>query len=195
MEVITSYEKELIVNNKELIYDGIFKADEIFALINKTLEERGYTKNEKKSEELVTPLGRMHILELRPYKEITKYALLMIKIKISLDNVTEAKEESQGQFGLFQKGDVKIAFDAWVMTDYQHRWGMKPFVFFMKGIINKFVYKTPIENNLASQVGSDTVYIFSELRKLLKSYTGKEERFSSEEDVKREIAKDVGKTL
>ena len=115
-------EKNLVVNNKELTYSGIFRVDDIFTTINKALEAKGYTKREKKSEELVTPLGRLLSLELRPYKEVSNYMTLMIKIKIALDNVTETVEDGKK----FQKGDVHISFDAWSLTDYEHRWGMKP---------------------------------------------------------------------
>ena len=45
----------------------------------------------RKSEELVTPLGRLHQLELRPYKIMTNYITFMIQIPASPpDNVTDA---------------------------------------------------------------------------------------------------------
>ena len=58
--------KELIINARELKYHGIFHPRDLFAAINRALEGRGYTKREKKTEELVTEFGRGTFVELRP---------------------------------------------------------------------------------------------------------------------------------
>jgi hypothetical protein len=180
-----SVEKNLVVNNKEIIYKGPFKADELFSTINKALESKGYIKNEKKSEDLVTPEGRALILELRPYKEVTNYITLMLKIRVTLDNVTE--EEG------IQNGDVNVIFDAWSITDYEHRWGMKPWVYFLKGIINKFIYQFPLETGFVSEVMSDTAYVYAQVKKLLKSYDGGEDKFTPEEEVRKEMEEEIKK--
>ena len=66
-------EKNLIINGREFNYQGIFRMDQIFSTINRCLEEKGYQKREKKSEELVVEQGRKIIVELRPYKEVSNY--------------------------------------------------------------------------------------------------------------------------
>ena len=52
------YEKELVINNREFKYRGIFKLDEVFSTINKILDEKGYEKREKLNQELVTESGK-----------------------------------------------------------------------------------------------------------------------------------------
>ena len=186
-------EKNLIVNNKELNHGGFFIVNEIFSTINRAIEERGYTKKEKRSEETVTPSGKYLYLELRPFKVVTNYITLMIKIKINLNHITETVKEIDGKKTIFQNGEVHIAFDAWSLTDYEHRWGMKPFVYFMKALINKFIYKFPFEAGTISIVGGDTAYIYAQVKKLLNSYKKKEEKTISEEEVKKEIEEEVMK--
>ena len=183
-------EKNLVVNNKELIYQGIFRVDDLFSAINKALVEKGYTKSEKKSEELVTSAGRMLFLELRPYKVITEYITLMIKIKITLDNITDVKEEINGHKIVFQKGDIKIAFDSWSLTDYQSRWGLTPWAYFMKGMINKFLYTFPLESGALRTLGSDTAYVYSQALKLLNSYKSKPKKVA-EETVRKKIEEEI----
>lgn len=195
VEELSHLEKNLIVNNKELTYKGFFNVDELFATINKAIEEKGYVKNEKRSEELVTPVGRMLFLELRPYKALTNYATLTIKIKVTLDNVTEITRKSDGRKVLFQQGNIKVMFDSWILTDYENRWGISPVVYFLKGIINKFVYKFPLEGKFASELVNDTNYIYSQIKKLLKSYGEKKEKLPGEEEVKRKIAVEVGEEI
>ncbi|MEW5897228.1 MAG: hypothetical protein AB1668_06025 [Nanoarchaeota archaeon] len=186
-------ERNLVVNNKEINYRGIFSADELFSVVNKALAEKGYTKKEKKSEELVTPAGRMLFLELRPFKVVTHYITLMIKIRITLDNVTEAVEEIRGERKAFQRGDVNVAFDAWSLTDYEHRWGMKPWLYFVKGVVNKFLYSWPIESGSISTLLSDTAHIYAQVKKLLNSYRKEEIRPLSEEEIKKEIEEEIKK--
>ncbi len=194
MNFNASMEKNLVVNNREINYSGIFRAEELFGAINKALEERGYNKREKKSEELVTSLGRMHHLELRPFKEFTNYITLMIKIKITLDNVTETVAEIGGRKQKFEKGDVHIAFDSWLMTDYQGRWGLKPWVYFLKSVINKYLYSLKLEAGSAGLLVNDTAFIYAQVKKLLNSYVdGKKEKLISEEEVRRKMAEEMGK--
>lgn len=184
-------EKNLVVNNKELTYQGIFRVDELFAALNKALEDKKYTKQEKKSEELVTPLGRMLQLELRPYKVMTEYITLMIKIQATLDNVTDVVLKRNGVKEKFQQGDVHLAFDAWSLTDYERRWGTKPLVYFLKGVIHKYLYKFPLEEGLVKEVAADTAYVYAQVKKLLHSYEGKEVAVPKEEDVRRKVEEEM----
>ena len=185
------YERELVINNRQLHYKGIFRVNELFKTINDALHHRNYHPHEKKSEEVVTEEGKKFYLELRPKKSVTNYAKLLIKIKLSLDNVTEVPEVVDGDKHLFQKGTMNIVFDAWVLTEYDHRWGMKPFVYFVKGLINKFFYKWPLEDALPGTVSEDTAYVFSAIKKLLKSYKKEVGTFTSEEAVMKEIEGDI----
>ena len=146
------YERELVINGREIKYKGIFRYDELFRLINDTLVNRGYDKQEKKSEELVTEKGRRTYVELRPYKIKSNYITLMIKIKIILDKVTETVKEYESGKKKFQQGDVNIIFDSWILSDYRNRWGSKPFIFFWKGIIRKLLYRWPLEDSFKNEL-------------------------------------------
>ncbi len=187
----TYYEKELVINGRELKYSGIFRADELFATINRALEAKGYHKREKKTEELVMEEGRQTHIELRPYKKKTNYGILILKIRLTLSNVVEELQEQEGLTQRFDKGDILMIFDAWVYTDYEHRWGMKPAVYFLKGLFNKFVYRWPLEGSFQSEVSSDTAYMYSQIRKLLRSYGGEQPLSVSEEEIRKEVEQEI----
>ena len=187
MNIEINYEKNLIINNRELNYKGIFRTDDLFRIINRALEDKGYQKREKKTEELVTETGRKTYIELRPFKEKTNYVFLMIKIKILLDNITETVEDNQK----YLQGDVTIIFDSWILTDYQHRWGLKPFVYFMKGLIGKYLYKFPLEGSFPIELIADTNYIDRQLKHLFKSYRPQDHQIRKEEDVIKEMEKEI----
>ncbi len=188
----TTMQKDLVINNRELVYKGIFIVNNLFKAINLAIEKKGYTKREKKTEELVTEKGRRSYIELRPYKKITAYARTTIKMKIILDKVTETDLDLGNGMQKFQQGDVRIIFDAWVMTDYNMRWGMKPLAYFIKGWVNKFLYKFPLESGFKGIVSEDTGYIYSEILKELRSYTPKDKKEFSEENIRAEMAEEIG---
>ena len=184
-------EKNLIVNAKEFTYSGIFKADDIFRTVNRAIEEKGYSKREKKTEELVTEYGKATIVELRPFKFKANYMKLEIRVKIILDNVTETVQEIDGKKHKFQHGDVRFIFDAWLITDYEYRWTQQPWVYFMKAMINKYLYKFPLEPGFQSEVGDDTAFIYAQLKALLNSYTPKESVVVDEKAIQEQIQEEI----
>ncbi len=184
-------EKNLIINNREIEYHGVFKASDIFNTINKALEARGFGKREKRSEEVVTDEGRKTYIELRPGKIKTNYMAFMIKIKIRLDNVTDVVKETDGVKKKCEQGDVSIAFDSWLMSDYETRWGQKVLVYFMKGFINKYIYRWPMEKGYPGELASDTAYIYGQLKKLFDSYNGGKTKAVSEKEIMDQVGKEI----
>ena len=180
-------EKQLFINNRIIKYKGIFRADELFSTINRTIEERGYQKREKKSEETVTENGKNIYVELRPFKVMSNYVRLMIKIKITMDNVTETAVVLRGEKRLFQNGEIQVAFDAWSLTDYANRWGMKPWVFFLKGIIHKYFKKFPLEGGFSGILVTDTAHLYARVKALLNSYKEETGKISTEEDIRKQV--------
>ncbi|MEK6951232.1 MAG: hypothetical protein AABX13_05925 [Nanoarchaeota archaeon] len=189
----THCEKNLVINGRELKYSGIFRSDELFAAINQALRERGYERREKKTEETVTVEGKRTLIELRPYKEKTSYVALMLKIRIILEKVTETVQPRPGQQykEKFQQGDILLIFDAWSMTDYEARWGLKPWAYFLKGLINKFLYTWPLEAGFMGEVMSDTAYIYARAKKLLLSYQPERAKPPAEEEIRRKVEEEM----
>jgi len=163
-------EKLLVINGMQLNYKGIFEFDELLRVINKAVTERGYQKHEKKFDEEVLPEGKNLYIELRPRKNKTAYFQLMIKIKITMKNITEVKAKIDEMPRTMNKGDIGIVFDAWTTTDYENRWGNKPWFYFLKTFINKFIYKFPLEAGFTGEVADDTRYVYNQIRAALGLY-------------------------
>tara|TARA_Y100000034_G_C6767265_1_gene342082 strand:+ start:50 stop:646 length:597 start_codon:yes stop_codon:yes gene_type:complete len=185
------YQRNIVVNNKKFTYKGIFRSDELFRHINKLLEERGYEKREKKTEQLVTEQGSKFHMELRPFKDKVAYVRLMIKLKIDIDNITHVVEEREGVPLGFDNGQITVSFDSWVLTDYENRWGMKPFMYLLKGIINKFLYTFPQEASFPGELVGDTAFFYVQIKKFLDAYSPKKIKMQSEDQVRQEIEKEI----
>lgn len=186
-------EKNLVINNRKIKYSGMFRTDELLSTINHALQQKGYAKSEKKSEELVTADGRLIQVELRPSRRVSPYMVLLIKIHLVLDNVTETSKEVAGTKKKFQQGDVLIAFDSWSMTDHEGRWSTKPFNYFMKAVIHKYVYKFPREENFIRDLVVDTAYIYAQIKNLLESYNGQKIPPMKEEAILQKVEEEMAK--
>ena len=187
-------ENTLVINNRELVYKGIFRSEDIFQLINKVLAERGYNKSEKRSEEINTEEGRKFYVELRPVKVKTSYLKLEMRMRITFDAVTSVVEEKQEVKSRYDLGDVHIIFDGWVKTDYKERWTQNPYSYFLKGWINKYIYKLKLDDSYVSEIFSDTAYMYGLLRLLFDSYVPKEKNIVREKDVVAHMEKEITKS-
>jgi hypothetical protein len=187
-------EKSLIVNAKELKYKGVFRVDELFNVINKALEEKGYSRSEKKTEEVVTEQGRRTFLELRPMKKLTHYMALGLKIKITLDNLTQSVEEHDGK-RVYDMGNVFIIFDSWIVTEFKKRWVQKPWVYFAKGLINKYIYSFSETDKAKGQLVGDTAYIYAMIKNLFQSYKHKTGKHTKESEVVRKVEDEIKKDI
>jgi hypothetical protein len=163
-------EKNLVINSRTIDYKGIFRMREIFKNINDSIETLGYTKREKKTEEKVTPEGKYFHVEIRPFKVKTSYDTVMIKIKIIAEDIIEVNKQIDGINTKFEQGNLRIIFDAWSLTDWESRWGMKPFVFFFKTLIHKWFYRIEAEEGFIGELKSDTGKIHDNVKALLNLY-------------------------
>jgi len=186
-------ERYLVINNRQIEHEGIFVGQELFHEINHALEHRGYEIFEKKSEDRVTEEGMDVYVELRPYKEKTAYVSLMIKVKISFKNMTNIVKEVKGLPKNYQQGSVLVVLDGWFFTEWEHRWGMKPVVWFLKSVINKLVYIFPQEESYRNELVEDAAYLTNRIKKLLRSYREPETAMPPEEDIRVSVEEEIKK--
>jgi hypothetical protein len=134
-------EKRLVIDQMRLNYSGIFNLNELYRMIDSWLYEKGYDKYEKKNEEQVLETGRKIEIELRPWKKTTDYAKNEIRLRIFVDNMTDVEIERDGRKIKMHKGDIQMIFDAFLETDYEHRWESKPMYYFFRTLVDKYIFK------------------------------------------------------
>ena len=159
----TYWQRDLVINNREVRYDGIFNFDEVMRTLKSALREKGYECKEKRTEETVMEEGRKSFLEARPFKVKTDYITLMMKIKINLINTGEIVQELPGRKRRMQQGEISLVFDAWFLSDYEHRWENRPMLQFVRWLFDRFFYLSyteRFEQRLTSEVHK--IYAFME---------------------------------
>lgn len=191
----TQYEKFLVINNREIKHEGYFVIDDVFHLLNQILTERHYQRREKKSEDRVTEDGHQVYVELRPWKEKTHYVTLKLTLKIRFTDVKNSVKEVEGVKKNVQEGQALVTMDAWYMTEWEFRWGMKPVMFFLKGVMNKLLYVFPQEAGYKNELVEDAAYVTTKLRQLFRSYQAPREALPPEEDVRKAMEEEIRKGM
>src|SRR3989338_2725986 len=133
-------ERDIVVNKLRLTYEGLFSVSDFYRFIDEWFEQKSYDKREKKNIETVNEDGKYIEIELEPWKKVSDYAKNVIHVRIIFDHITEVEVEKEGKKVTLNKGKVHIVIDAYLETDYFHRWEGKPVFFVIRTIFDKFIY-------------------------------------------------------
>lgn len=132
-------EMKVLINRRLLAYEGLFRADELYAIIRKFASERGYFAMERVSEEHALTQGKEIILELELLKNLSDYAKSNLVVQARFFNVADKVVEIDKRKHKYQHGRVEIHFSAKLMTDYRGRWEGSGFAFLFRTISDKFI--------------------------------------------------------
>jgi hypothetical protein len=135
-------EKKFVYQDKFLSFEGLFNLKDMFRTIVKWFNERGYDMFENKNFEEVYEDGKKIIFELIPYKKVSDYYKLEVRIFAVFQNLKEVEVEIKGVKHKLLKGRADFTFDAILVTDYEDRWEGRPAYYFYRAIIDKFIYKS-----------------------------------------------------
>lgn len=152
------------VGKTSVQYEGLFNVFELYKILDDWQKKNNYDKTEKETIEYVKPEGKYIELHLEPYRKESDYVKFVIKIDIVMEGVKDVVVEIDDEKKNMQEGKVAIDFEAWLETDYEETWSMRPGIYFLRILVDKYVYKIytgkfssklKVEfNELASQVKS-----------------------------------------
>ena len=135
-------EKKIVYQDKFISFEGLFDLRNLFRTIVKWFNEHGYDMWENKNFEEVYENGKKVIFELIPYKKVSDYYKLEIRIFAVFENLKEVEIELSGVKQKLLKGGANFTFDATLVTDYENRWESRPAYYFYRALIDKFIYKS-----------------------------------------------------
>lgn len=134
-------EIKTLIDGRSLSYEGVFNIKELYRIIDTWFKDRGYEKQEIKNWEDVSENEKQIVIEIIPYKKISDYARIDIRIFMIFSKLSEIDVEKDSVKYKMNKGRAEFYFDSYVVTDYENKWETKPIVFFVKNVIDKFVYR------------------------------------------------------
>ncbi|MBC8496007.1 hypothetical protein H8D36_07660 [archaeon] len=155
-----------LIDGKKLSYEGLFEPKEIYTVIDQFFKKHGFDKHEFKNAEQIFEHGKQLEMDLRPYKKLSDYVKVEIKIEIVARNLKEVEIEKKGIKKKMMSGPIDISFTSYFITDYEGTWEMKPFYYVFRMLVDKYVYKSYM-NTAKNELMEVTNEIYDELRSYL----------------------------
>tara|TARA_Y100000310_G_scaffold135179_1_gene134052 strand:- start:1773 stop:2273 length:501 start_codon:yes stop_codon:yes gene_type:complete len=124
---------------------GFFNYDELYKFCFNWLKEENYIISEDKYVEKVSSFGKEVEIKWTAKKKISDYFRNVIELKWHIIGLTDAEVEIGGQKQKTNKGEVKIDIKGILERDYEKRWEDKPAWKFLRGIYDKYIIRTTME--------------------------------------------------
>jgi hypothetical protein len=133
-------ETNLVVDHLKFSYEGLFSAAGVYSLISSYFFEKGWDWNEKMNEEQITPDGKQIRLVLMPWKSISDYYVMKVRIKVNMIDLKEVEVKQKEEVLKLDHGLLRITFDGYVMSDRNNQWAKKPLYWFLSIILEKYFF-------------------------------------------------------
>ena len=92
-------------------YKGIFDPTQIYRHIQNWFSEHNYDMHEAYNFEEVSENGKQIILKLEPYKKITDYAKIKMKVTMTMKNLKDKIIENNNIKHQLKEGDMNLRID------------------------------------------------------------------------------------
>lgn len=159
-------EIKTLIDGRSLSYEGVFNMKELYRAIDKWFRDHGYDKQEIKNWEDVSQNDKQLVIEIIPYKKVSDYARLDVRIFMIFSKLTDVDIEKDGLKISMNKGRAEFYFDAYVVTDYENKWETRATFYFIKNVFDKFVYRL-YTSSYDGEVIRDCTEIENEIRSYL----------------------------
>jgi hypothetical protein len=165
-------EKKLIIDQLKTSYEGIFDLTGLYRMIDQFFYDKGFDKRERLNTEQIMPSGRMIKIEILPFKNVTDYFKIIVKIRFYGTNIKRVEIERDGAKIPLSEGKIMIIIDGYVESDRFSRWEQTPFLWFLRTIFDKYVFKG-YYLRAEQWLLSDVEDIQSRIKSFLNVYRGK----------------------
>lgn len=165
------------MGQKEEIYKGkisqvgYWDYEGVYAMLYNWLKDHGYGLEEKSYKEKLSGGGKEITIEWEAGKKVTDYFKYKIALNWHILGMKDAEVEIDGKKTKTNKGELEIVFKGTMIKDYESRWEDKPLHKFMRGIYEKYIIRTTIDE-YADDLEDDTRDIISDLKAFLRIPVG-----------------------
>jgi hypothetical protein len=159
-------ELKTLIDRKPLVYEGIFRMDEMWAIINRFIKSRGYVIVETRNEEKLTDDGKDIFIEIEPYRKVSDYFRKIVTLEIYVRKLKDKTVKVDGKNQKYHYGEIEIRFTAQLMTDWRNRWEGTGFYFLMRVLLDRFV-RYDVIREIENETVKDCLDMQEEIRAYL----------------------------
>ena len=133
------------VYKQKLKQTGYWNYTELYNFCFDWLKDNGYKLKEKQYTEKVSSFGKELIIEWEASKKVTDYFKNTITMKWHVLGMKDTEVEQDGKKISTNKGEVGIDFTGTLVKDYEEKWEGKPFWKVMRGVYEKYIIRSTID--------------------------------------------------
>lgn len=138
-------EKDTIFSGK-LKQAGIFDFKEFYSFCYDWLNDQGYKVTEKTYSEQVTGDSKKIDINWEAKKKVSDYFKFVIKMDWQLLGLKNIKVKKEDKEISMNSGSIEIKFKAIIVKDYENRWEDQPFWKFLRGVYDKYIIRSRIDD-------------------------------------------------
>lgn len=138
-------EKKIIVDGLRFNYKGPFDIIEFYDEVEKWIREQGMEKEIKKKMEHVEAKGKRIEWTIECWKMAMRNAKIVVRLRTLFTNVVEVEIVKDKAKRKLNQGNVLVTIDGFLESHFKHHWTTKPWYYFMRGLVDKFIWPVWIE--------------------------------------------------
>ncbi len=137
-------EKDKVFEGK-IKHTGIFDFKELYKFTYSWLVDENYFVMEKSYNEKITPTGKEIEIEWNATKKISDYFKFVLKVTWRVIGMVSVEVEENGKKLKMDKAMLEIKVSAVLEKDYEHRWENNAFTKFLRGLYDRYIIRSRIE--------------------------------------------------
>lgn len=149
-------ESDQIAKNK-VSYSGVLDIKEFYEMLNSVYSELKYEIDEIDHKVKHTSKGMLYAFIWENTKNVDDYTRFKIWMKVYAENLQPVQADVDGKKKELHEGEVQIIFKSFVITDYGGKWEGNPYLVFLKGFFDKYLYGRQGTPYLAKGVYADWI--------------------------------------
>lgn len=138
-------EKDTVFSGK-IKQKGIFDFKDFYSYSYDLLIEEGYSVSEKVYSEEITGDSKKIDISWEASKTISDYFKFSIKINWTIIGLKEVEVMKEGKKVKMNNASVEIKVKGVLVKDYENRWENHPFWKFLRGIYERYIIRSRIDD-------------------------------------------------
>lgn len=135
-------EKKQMLYDLRMMYNGPFVMEDFYAEVENWIKERGFEKEPKRKTERVSKDGKRveWVVEAHHHLDDLHYGIVVLRVMFN--NLKEVVVKRDGKKMRVNSGDAYISIDGFIQSHIHGSFfQVKPIYYFIKTLIDKFVYQ------------------------------------------------------
>jgi len=133
--------------SQNLKHVGFWNFKDLYNFCYEWLKDENFIVSENEYTEKITDRGKEIIIKWEAWRKVTDYFKYKIKVEWHILGMTDAEVERGGKKEKTNKGEIKMTFKPILERDYESRWDITPISKFFRGIYDKYIVRTTIDEH------------------------------------------------